>query len=113
CCRNVSPMRSKSLRCLVFCCVWHKSTPPFGNVLAAVCQSAFIPNRLAGTMAILSSRALRIACGGFAIRYRYPLFCLYLIIYLCLGPNPTFVSLGAIRRKNKQMKELSDDLFHM
>jgi hypothetical protein len=36
------------------------------------------------------------------------------IVNLCLlGPNTTFVSLGAIRRKNKQMKELSDDLFHM
>ena len=30
-----------------------------------------------------------------------------------IGPNPTFVSLEAIRRKNRQMKELSDDLFHM
>ena len=29
-----------------------------------------------------------------------------------VGVNPTLVSLGAIRRKNRQMKELSDDLFH-
>ena len=29
-----------------------------------------------------------------------------------LGPNPTLLSLGAIRRKNKQMKELSYNLFH-
>src|SRR5712671_1948786 len=28
------------------------------------------------------------------------------------GVNPTFLSLGAIRRKNRQMKELSDDLLH-
>ena len=26
------------------------------------------------------------------------------------GVNPTLLSLGAIRRKNRQMKELSDDL---
>jgi hypothetical protein len=36
-----------------------------------------------------------------------------LLLFSHGGPNPTFVSLGAIRRKNKQMKELSDDLFHM
>ena len=29
-----------------------------------------------------------------------------------LGVNPTLLSLGAIRRKDRQMKELSDDLFH-
>ena len=28
------------------------------------------------------------------------------------GVNPTFLSLGAIRHKNRQMKELSDNLFH-
>jgi hypothetical protein len=28
------------------------------------------------------------------------------------GVTPTLMSLGAIRRKNRQMKELSDDLFH-
>ena len=31
---------------------------------------------------------------------------------LQLGVNPTLVSLEAIRRKNRQMKELSDDLLH-
>src|SRR5215813_7235646 len=30
-----------------------------------------------------------------------------------LGPNPTFVSPRAIRGKNRQMKELSDDLLHI
>jgi len=28
------------------------------------------------------------------------------------GVNPTLLSLGAIRRKNRQMKELSEDLLH-
>jgi hypothetical protein len=34
------------------------------------------------------------------------------VVVMVIGPNPTFVSLGAIRHKNRQMKELSDDLFH-
>jgi hypothetical protein len=29
-----------------------------------------------------------------------------------IGPNPTLVSPGAIRRKSRPMKELSEDLFH-
>ena len=48
-------------------------TPPCGSVLAVVCQSAFNPNMLAGTMAILSSLAFKSASGGFVNRYRYPL----------------------------------------
>src|SRR4030095_11917598 len=38
---------------------------------------------LAGTMAILSIRALRSTFGGFVSRYRYDLFILYLILNLC------------------------------
>ena len=33
-------------------------------------------------------------------------------VYRVVGVNPTLVSRGAIRRKNRQIKELSDDLFH-
>jgi hypothetical protein len=29
-----------------------------------------------------------------------------------IGVNPTLLSLGAIRSKDRQMKELSDDLLH-
>jgi len=49
------------------------STPPCGSVFAAVCQSALSPSILAGTIAILSSRAFKSAFGGLVSLYRYPL----------------------------------------
>jgi hypothetical protein len=60
-----------------------RNTPPLGNVFTfslSVCVNGSI---LAGTIAILSSRALRSACGGFVNRYRYDLLYRYLMLNWC------------------------------
>ena len=68
-------------------------------------MSAFLRERLP-----LQRGASAHTCDSYA--YAFQLLFHFASERFQIGPNPTFMSSRAIRGKNRQMKELSDDLLH-